>query len=1037
MNTAFKRILIAAGIFSTLGIFPLAQDAKAQTAVSVLSEYTLLKHGHEQYQQGHYNLAIQSIKEFLKQDILPTGPNNTNNFSLAVQQAKYLLVLAQLKAGVAHAEEEMAAYIKEAVNPVYRQRAAFALAQYYFRENDLPSAITYYEIAGIDNLSNDEIADAKFELAYSYFNNRAFEQAKPLFAVIKELPENKYYIAGNYYYGLLAYNDKNYEQALKSFERVHNEPEYKDIVPYYEAEIHYFTGNYDKVLQISNRYLKKKEPLFYHKEMQLLTGQTYFEQKKFKEALPYFEYYYEHSDRIRKEELYELAFTYYKLEKWDQAIEKFQPLSSTRDSLGQTSMYLLGDCYLKTGNKKGAKNAFGICSDMAFNASQREAASFLFAKLSYEAGDEIIATRKFNEYINQYPDAPFNPEARRLLSGLLAKTSNYKEAFAIMSDMPVKDNDTWAIYQQVGIGMAMQLMQNNQNSAADSVLNLTLQQPIRPSYEAVTYFWKGEIASREKRYRQAVLFSNTFIERVKGMEREVQSISPAATIQNAYLNIGYAELEDENYESARDAFAKAQQSKSNGTNQKINADALLREADALFMLKNFDKAGALYDKAIAAKTSQSDYAHFQKSIILGLQNKSAEKTALLNQIINQQPPSAYQNEARYELAVSYLETDRDDEAIGILKSISENNSVPELLRSKALFRLAYAYQVNNYNTEAIETYKQYITDYPAAMDRAVAADALRNLYINAGRPEAYDAFLKENDMPAQDEESIENTYYAAAETDYSNSQWTKAIAGFGKYLDRFPKGNRATKAHFYRAEAYRQAGDKAGALKDYDIVVNSGWSDFVNDAATHAAQIALQGKDYQAAQQYYNSLRNSAMDNASLQKAYTGLLTTSFALEEYTAATAYADTLSALPGISNAAKNEALLYKAKSLQKNNRLDEARTLYERIDKENTASASAEARYRIAEILLAQKQLKEAETQASYAAQASGGQEYWVVRSYLLIADILTEQKDYFNAKATLQSIIKNTKEKDIKDEATKKLQNVQQLERNKSKLTEDQ
>ncbi len=105
--------------------------------------------------------------------------------------------------------------------------------------------------------------------------------------------------------------------------------------------------------------------------MQLLTGQTLFEQKKFKEALPYFEYYYENSEKIRKEELYELAYTYYRLDKWSQAIEKFQPLSNAQDSQGQTSMYLLGDCYLKTGIKK-ARNAFGVCADMDFNASQKK-----------------------------------------------------------------------------------------------------------------------------------------------------------------------------------------------------------------------------------------------------------------------------------------------------------------------------------------------------------------------------------------------------------------------------------------------------------------------------------------------------------------------------------------------------------------------------------------------------------------------------------------------------------------------------------------
>jgi TolA-binding protein len=1036
MSASLKRIFIYSGIFSAFYLTSFTPDASAQIPVSNRSEYALLKHGIEQYQQGHYTLASKSVSEFLQQHVQPTEGRNDETLALGIQQAKYILALSNLKGRSQHAEEEITKYISETVNPVYRQRAAFALAQYYFQHNNLPAAITNYELAGINNLSNAEIADAKFELAYSYFNERNFERAKPLFAIIKELPDNKYYISGNYYYGLLAYNDKNYDEALKSFERIHNQEEYKDIVPYYEAEINYFQGKYDQVLTLSNRYLRKNDKLFYDKEMHLLTGQTLFEQKKFKEALPHFEYYYENSEKIRKEELYELAYAYYRLEMWPQAIEKFQPLSNAQDSLGQTSMYLLGDCYLKTGDKKGARNAFGICADMDFNASQKEAASFLFAKLSYELGSESIATRKFYDFIKIYPNSSFTPEAQKLLGGLLAKSSNYSEAFAIMSDMAVKDNATWAIYQQVGLGRALQLMQNNQYAAADSVLSLTLQQPINPSYEAIAYFWKGDIAYREKRYPQAIQYSKTFLDKVKGNEDVARKISPQATVQNANLNIGYAELETENFGNAREAFASAQQSKGDGYNDQLASDAVVREADAMFMQKDFDKAAQLYDKTIASGTGNPDYARYQKSLILGLQGKQEEKISMLNTIVNKVPASEYKQEAQYELAVSYLESDRNNEAISLLKSLSDNKSIPENLRAKSQSKLAYAYQESNRNSEAIDAYKKYIAEYPSASDRAAATDALRNLYIATGQPEQYAAFLKENNMPAQSDAGIEQTYYAAAETEYGNSNWAKAAEGFTKYLNQFPNGSNANKARYYRGESYYQLKDQSKALPDYDAVVNSGWSDFADEAAARAAEIAMQQKDYTAAQKYYNALRGTAMDNTNLQKAYSGLLKSSFEREAYSEADAYADTLLSLPEINVAAQNEAQLYKAKALQRNNKLEEAKALYQTIDKKNIGLASAEARYRIAEILLAQKQLKEAEAQASYAAQASGGSDYWVVKSYLLIADILTEQKDYFNAKATLQSIISNNSSKEVKEEATKKLENVKQLEKSKSKLTEE-
>jgi TolA-binding protein len=1036
MSASLKRIFIYSGIFSAFSLSPFPSEISAQIPVSNRSEYALLKHGIEQYQQGHYVLASKSVNEFLQSNIQPTEGKNNETLALPIQQAKYILALSNLKAKNQHAETEIAEYISHSTNPVYRQRAAFALAQYYFQNNNLPAAIENYELAGIDNLSNSEIADAKFELAYSYFNEKNFAKAKPLFAIIKELPDNKYYVSGNYYYGLLAYNDKNYDEALKSFERIHNQEEYKDIVPYYEAEINYFQGKYDKVLELSNRYLRKSDKLFYDKEMHLLTGQTLFEQKKFKEALPYFEYYYDNSEKIRKEELYELAYAYYRVEKWPEAIEKFQPLSNTQDSLGQTSMYLLGDCYLKTGDKKGARNAFGICADMDFNASQKEAASFLYAKLSYELGSEIIATRKFYDFIKTYPNSTFTPEAQKMLGGLLAKSSNYSEAFAIMSDMAVKDNATWAIYQQVGLGRALQLMQNNQYPAADSVLSLTLQQPINGSYEAIAYFWKGDIAYREKRYPQAIQYSKTFLDKIKGNEDIARKISPQATVQNANLNIGYAELETENFGNAREAFASAQQSKGDGYNSQLASDAVVREADAMFMQKDFDKASQLYDKAIAANSGNPDYARYQKSLILGLQDKNDEKIALLNTIVNKVPASEYKQEAQYELAVSYLESERSAEAITLLKSLSENKSIPENLRAKSLSKLAYAYQESGKNAEAIDAYKKYIAEYPSASDRTAATDALRNLYITTGQPEQYAAFLKENNMPAQGDAGIEQTYYAAAETDYGNSNWAKATEGFSKYLTQFPNGGNANKARYYRAESYYHMKDQAKALTDYDAVVNAGWSDFTDEAAARAAEIAMQNKDYAGAQKYYGTLRSAAMDNTNLQKAYSGLMKSSFEKEAFTEADAYADTLLSLPEINAAAQNEAQLYKAKALQRNNKLEESKALYQVIDKKNIGIASAEARYRIAEILLAQKQLKEAETQASYAAQASGGSDYWVVKSYLLIADILTEEKDYFNAKATLQSIISNNSSKEVKEEATKKLENVKKLEKSKSKLTEE-
>jgi TolA-binding protein len=142
----------------------------------------------------------------------------------------------------------------------------FAQAQNAFLKNELSEAIPYYEKTSIDHLTNIEITDEKFEMAYAYLITKQFDKAEPLFRSIKELQQGKYYKAGNYYYGLLAYNQHNLTEALKCFELIKNDPAYKAVVPYYIAEIHYFSGQKDTCLKVAQAIVAQKDKSFYDNE---------------------------------------------------------------------------------------------------------------------------------------------------------------------------------------------------------------------------------------------------------------------------------------------------------------------------------------------------------------------------------------------------------------------------------------------------------------------------------------------------------------------------------------------------------------------------------------------------------------------------------------------------------------------------------------------------------------------------------------------------------------------------------------------------
>jgi len=96
-------------------------------------------------------------------------------------------------------------------------------------------------------------------------------------------------------------------------------------------------------------------------------------------------------------------------------------------------------------------------------------------------------------------------------------------------------------------------------------------------------------------------------------------------------------------------------------------------------------------------------------------------------------------------------------------------------------------------------------------------------------------------------------------------------------------------------------------------------------------------------------------------------------------------------------------------------------------------AAEARYEIANCWFQVNKLSEAEKAAFETINKSGSYDYWVTKAYILLGDVYFTQKDYFNAKATFQSIVDNSINAELKGEAQSKLNRVIDEEGKSSKV----
>jgi tetratricopeptide (TPR) repeat protein len=1011
-------IMITRSIICTLFATLLLVKGNAQATFVYTDAEKKFKEAKQLFIQQQYGLAYPLFEQL--QSTITESNKSTNNY--LYDDVRYYYIVSRLKLQIPIAENEATQYIDWVNNTPRTALMSYHLAKYYFLQDDFSNAIKYYEQAGLDNLSNEEVADAKFEKAYAYFNLKRFEAAKPLFNEIHQLPDNKYYYAANYYYGFILFFEKKYTEALTCFRLVESKDEYKGVVPYYIAEIYYFQNKKEDALKYGESVLNRGG-LYYEKEMKQLLGQIYFEKKEFAKALPLIEFYVNNSQKVSKEDVYELSYCYFETGKIDKAIEGLKQLSNEKDSLGQNSMYLLGNCYLKTNQKANARNAFQFCAINSSNKVQQEVAIFNYAKLSYELGYQDIALAELQKFINQYPNSTYNKEAKEIMVSLLANTNNFTDALALYQSFEKPTATMQKVYPRILYGRAVELLNDQQTNKAEELFTSIIQLP--PS-AVLPYaqFWKGEIAYRTSKYDEAIRYLTLFQQSGVAAQGE-------ANYTTTRYSIGYSWLKKENYKQALLQFELI--AKSSIAASVLEQDAFVRTADCYFMQKDFAKANGMYDIVFNNALSQSDYALFQKAMIAGIKSPAA-KITLLNNLGKQYPNSTLVADANMEIADSYMSDEKFTEAIPYLNKITTIQNAAGIL-PKTYLKLGLSYYNLDKNAEALKNYTFLIQQYPQSAEADEAVDNIKSIYLEEGKPNEYVELMRKNGKNISNNEADSITY-TAAELKYNNNDCAAAILAFNNYLNQFPQGEFAVPANFFKSECYNKLKDYTNALLGYDYVYSKGLNKYFERATLYAARIAyFEQKDFVAAKKYFTALKSGSANQDNQLEALRGLVRCYYQIKDYTQANETAKELLAKKGISTDDKSVAFLVLAKSQQTENDCQNALASFKSCAAINKSAWGAEARFEIANCQFGLSNFSAAEKAAQATIRETSSYDFWVTKSYILLGDIFLMKKDYFNAKATYQSVADNAVIVELKDMAKQKLATAIQEEKLVTKINE--
>lgn len=896
----------------------------------------------------------------------------------------------------------METFLENHTDNVKSNLAHFHLGKYFYTKKRYRSTIVHMEQVETYELDFEQYVDYKFMLAYAYFYNKDFKKAKKLFAAVKG--EEKYHYPAHYYHGFIAFMDGDYDAALKDFRKVEDHSYFGKVVPYYITSIYFEQKKYDQVIEYATPLLDDTK-LKYFTEMNQLLGKAYFEREEYGKALPYLSYYARIKSRIDRTDLYQLAFAQYKTGDTENAIDNFQQIGQINDSLGQHALYLLAGTYLDADDKANARTAFMEASAMKFNRFISENALFNYAKLSYELGFHTTAISAMKSFLDEYPSSNKKTEANELLAEMFLTTRNYKEALETIEKMPSKSPKIREAYQSVAFYRGVEFYNNRDYSSAEEYFDKSLGYPLSNDIQAMCYFWKAEIELANNDYLQAISYYNKY-NNLAGLSRGLPvEASPAA----ASYGMGYAYLKLEQYGSAQSSFKKAEDALSRmATNPETKSfknsvypDVLLRMADCQFMLKDYQAAIGNYQKVIAGKFKGQDYALFQKAMLHGLQDQYAQKIASLKRLTAEYPGSFYYDDALFHTANTYFLQNNNSQAIeGFKKLISEKPNSAYVIQS--LMKLAIIYYNNNNDDQAVAYYKQVVENYPNSEEAKDALKQVKRISVETGNPDLYinmaGAGLSEQD----------SMRFTIAEKYYYQEKYDQAKTELDKYISQFPDGYFSVTAYYYRADCFYRKKMYSQSLDDYkNVLSRQGNTSYLEVSYLRTAKIYHYiNKDFDNAFTSYEKLLEvSTVKNTTLE-ALKGLVFTSFETGKYNKTEQYATQLM---NNEQAGKDEMIdvhYYFGKVAYFNKNYEKAMTEFTQTRELTSNEKGVEARYHIAKIHFIRNEYTLSEAACDDIIKNAPTYEYWLVKTYILVADIYIQKEEFYQAKATLESIVNN-------------------------------
>lgn len=934
--------------------------------------------------------------------------------------ARFYLAFCHNELNHKDAEQQILNLLEEHPDHPKSNYARFVLGRSYYNRGNIGKSLQYMEETDYLNLTPDDRKAYHFIYGYGLFTKDKFQEARTQLKAI-EKNKDKFYYPTQYYLGYMDLMEDKNESSLTYFHRLYKSKVYGELAMKMSCLAYYKMERYEDLIAFSDTINAgaQMEDIYWER------GKAYYQLDQPQEALNNFQKGRGTRD-LSYEDQYMMGMAFYGLKDYENAYVHFTSIHSDTSSLKQNALMYAADCFLKLDKKTNARNAFYEASRLETDKKIQEQAHFNYAKLSLEPPFQNEAVGILHKFVETWPNSQYADEAKGLLGEALLGAKRYSDAIPVLESITNKNAKIKSTYQQICYFYANELLRQDPTKALE-YFEKARTYPVDPKIDAMVDFWEGELFYKNGEQAKARKLWERFCNNSKAGETPVYA--------DGLYNLAYSYFDNKEYSKALPRFKKYTEVEAFAGDKKAKyIDGMTRLGDCYYITSNND--GDIYKKAIDAygyvttkEAANSDYAWFQIGMIHGLQGKSEEKIVTMKRVTSLYPNSEYVDDALFQIALVDMSRQHYQSALRGFSFLLEEYPNGVYAKSSYLYRGMAKYNLNQPDN-ALSDFMTVAQNFSKDQQTDEAIGFIKTIMTELGRGvELIDTLKILNEQISVSFE--DSTIYYAALKSYEDKNCEKAISAFGSYLQRFDKPYFKTQAEFFRSECLYTANRYEEALPGYEYTVQKKFPEYYERSLRRTAAIYIWKTQGASAVPHLKELEKIASQKDNILFAQSNLMYIYLGMNQLEDARSYAEKIIANEKALKTEKRDANLIMGRVFIKEEKYDEAKTFFNKVEKEKEASNAkrAEAKYYLCYIAYKKGALKDVPKLVYELDEKYANQVYWVAKGYNLMAEAYLDQKDLFNARPILNSLVENYPVQDdgIIEESKRLLQRAQDIE----------